>query len=88
MNNRLTLDYGMRFVHQGAQYDQLGQASNFLPDQWSLAQAPRLYVAGCLGRVALHRQQPRRGEPGDRPEPRLGHARWRSARSCPAPATS
>ena len=48
LNNRLTLDYGMRFVHQGAQYDQLGQASNFLPDQWSLAQAPRLYVAGCL----------------------------------------
>ncbi len=41
VNNRLTLDYGMRFVHQGAQYDQLGQASNFLPDQWSLAQAPR-----------------------------------------------
>ena len=33
VNNRLTLDYGMRFVHQGAQYDKLGQASNFLPDQ-------------------------------------------------------
>ena len=31
----------------GPQYDKLGQASNFLPDQWSLAQAPLLYVAGC-----------------------------------------
>ncbi len=48
VSNRLTLDYGMRFVHQGAQYDQLGQASNFLPDRWSLGQAPALYTAGCL----------------------------------------
>ena len=48
VSNRLTLDYGMRFVHQGAQYDQLGQASNFLPDSWSLGQAPTLYTAGCL----------------------------------------
>ena len=48
VNPRLTLDYGLRFVHQGAQYDKLGQASNFLPDKWSLAQAPVLYTAGCL----------------------------------------
>lgn len=47
--NRLTLDYGLRFVHQQAQYDKLGQASNFLPDQWSLGAAPILYSAGCLG---------------------------------------
>ena len=45
---RLTLDYGLRFVHQGAQYDQLGQASNFLPDRWAPSAAPTLYVAGCL----------------------------------------
>jgi hypothetical protein len=49
VNNRLTLDYGMRFVHQGAQYDKLGQASNFLPDRWSVASAPAIYGAGCLG---------------------------------------
>jgi carboxypeptidase family protein len=48
VNNRLTLDYGLRFVHQGVQYDQLGQASNFLPDQWSLGSAPVLYQSGCL----------------------------------------
>ncbi|HEY7497453.1 MAG TPA: carboxypeptidase-like regulatory domain-containing protein [Vicinamibacterales bacterium] len=48
VNNRLTLDYGMRFVHQGAQYDKLGQASNFLPDRWSVSSAPAIYTAACL----------------------------------------
>ena len=33
MNGRLTLDYGVRLVHQQPQYDELGQASNFLPDR-------------------------------------------------------
>src|SRR4029078_4804237 len=49
MEPRLTLDYGVRLVHQQAQYDKLGQLSNFLPDRWSLSNAPQLYVAGCLG---------------------------------------
>jgi hypothetical protein len=47
VNNRLTLDYGVRLVHQQPQYDQLLQASNFLPEKWNPAQAPLLYVAGC-----------------------------------------
>ena len=47
VNNRLTLDYGMRFTHQQPQYDQFQQMSNFFPDQWSPSQAPLLYVAGC-----------------------------------------
>lgn len=51
VTNRLTLDYGLRFVHQGSQYDTLGQASNFLPDQWSKAAAPVLYVPGCANGV-------------------------------------
>ncbi len=51
VNNRLTLDYGLRFASQGEQYDTLGQASNFLPDQWSLSTAPQLYVAGCANGV-------------------------------------
>ena len=62
VNNRLTLDYGMRFVHQGAQYDQLGQASNFLPDRWSLGAGAAALRRGLPGRVSLHRQQPRRRE--------------------------
>ena len=49
VNSQLTLDYGVRLVHQQAQYDKLGQLSNFLPDRWSLSNAPQLYVAGCLG---------------------------------------
>jgi hypothetical protein len=48
VSDRLTLDYGVRLVHQQAQYDELGQASNFLPDKWTLAAAPVLYVAGCV----------------------------------------
>lgn len=51
VNPRLTLDYGMRFVHQQAQYDTLRQASNFLPDRWTLSAAPLLYVAGCANGV-------------------------------------
>ncbi len=43
----LTLDYGVRFVHQLPQYDGYLQASNFLPERWTQSDAPRLYVAGC-----------------------------------------
>ena len=37
VNGKLTLDYGVGLVHQQPQYDQLGQASNFLPEKWSAA---------------------------------------------------
>ena len=47
VNGRLTLDYGLRFVHQTPQYDQFQQMSNFFADQWTLANAPMLYIAGC-----------------------------------------
>jgi hypothetical protein len=47
VNSRLTLDYGVRLVHQQPQYDKLGQASNFLPEKWALSAAPRLYTAMC-----------------------------------------
>ena len=49
---RLTLDYGVRFVHQVPQYDGYQQASNFLPETWSAGQAPVLYVAGCANGAA------------------------------------
>ena len=35
VNNRLTMDYGIRFTRQQPQYDQFQQMSNFFPDQWS-----------------------------------------------------
>ena len=47
VNGRLTFDYGVRFVHQQPQYDELGQASNFLPEKWAASSAPVLYLAGC-----------------------------------------
>jgi hypothetical protein len=45
---KLTLDYGVRFVHQTPAYDRLGQASNFLPDRWSRDDAPLLYEPACV----------------------------------------
>src|SRR6478609_248082 len=50
-SSKLTLDYGLRFVHQQPQYETTGQASNFLPDQYAPGAAPVLYTAGCVGGV-------------------------------------
>jgi hypothetical protein len=47
VTNKWTLDYGIRLVHQQPQYDELGQAANFLPDKWAVSSAPVLYLAGC-----------------------------------------
>jgi hypothetical protein len=47
VTDKWTIDYGARLVHQQPQYDELGQASNFLPDKWAAGQAPVLYLAGC-----------------------------------------
>jgi len=47
VSNRLTLDYGMRFVHQQPQHDKFLQMSNFFPEQWKASDAPVLYVSGC-----------------------------------------
>jgi hypothetical protein len=51
VNNKLTLDYGVRLVHQTPQYDARGQASNFFVEQWDRSSAPVLYVAGCANGV-------------------------------------
>jgi hypothetical protein len=51
VSSRLTLDYGVRFVHMQPQYDEYGYSSNFLPEEWTTGQAPRLYVAGCTTNV-------------------------------------
>ena len=49
VTDKWTLDYGVRLVHQQPQYDELGQAANFLPDKWVQGQSPVLYLAGCAG---------------------------------------
>ena len=51
VNNQLTLDYGVRFVHAQPQHDSLLQSGNFLPDKWTQSAAPQLYVAGCANGV-------------------------------------
>jgi hypothetical protein len=47
VSGRVTLDFGMRVVHQIPNHDAYLTDSNFLPQEWSAANAPRLYVFGC-----------------------------------------
>jgi hypothetical protein len=51
VKDNLTLDYGVRVVHQVPQYDGYGKSSNFLPERWTASQAPVLFVAGCANGV-------------------------------------
>ncbi len=44
---KLTIDAGLRFVHNGPQYDSREQLANFFPDKWSASQAPQLFAPGC-----------------------------------------
>jgi hypothetical protein len=46
VTNRLTLDYGMRFYWVQPQYDSALLTSNFLPERWDPAKAPRLFMPG------------------------------------------
>ena len=68
VNNRLTVDYGMRFTRQQPQHDQFQQMSNFFPEQWSASAAPALYVPGCNNNAvtcsgnALNARNPLTGE--------------------------
>jgi hypothetical protein len=52
VSNRLTLDYGIRLVHQGPQYDINNTMSNFFPNMWQSSGAPVLYTAGCSNGAA------------------------------------
>ncbi len=70
VTSRLTLDYGMRFTRQQPQYDQFQQMSNFFPEQWKLASAPVLYVAGLQQRRGdLLGQHAERDGPAHRADP-------------------
>jgi Carboxypeptidase regulatory-like domain len=49
IGRRLTIDAGLRVVHQQPQQDQFAQTANFFSQLWSPSFAPILYVPGCLG---------------------------------------
>lgn len=51
VKSNITLDYGVRLVHQVPQYDAYMKSSNFLPEDWAKSAAPVLYVAGCANGV-------------------------------------
>ena len=68
VNNRLTLDYGIRFTRQQPQYDQFQQMSNFFPDQWSTRRS-----AGALRpRLQQRREPPARATRCNAMDPRNG----------------
>jgi hypothetical protein len=52
VNQKLTLDLGLRLVHNGPQYDTRGQEANFFPEKWQANQAPSLFTPGCAVTVA------------------------------------
>ena len=58
MSNKLTLDYGLRFVYMQPTYDTRIQASTFFLDRWQASQAPLLYVTGCAGASPVLGHQP------------------------------
>ena len=43
VTSKLTLDYGVRFVHQQPQYDKLGRRRTSCPTSGRSSQAPALY---------------------------------------------
>ena len=49
MTDTVTLDYGVRFVHQKPTFDGYMKNSTFLADRWDASQAPVLYEWGCAG---------------------------------------
>src|SRR5947209_8152671 len=49
VNKALMLDYGLRFVHQGPQYDTYGFSSQFFEQRWDPAKAPVLFQPACIG---------------------------------------
>jgi hypothetical protein len=51
VNNRLTLDYGLRFEHMQPTYDTRLQGSTFFLDQFNAAAAPSLYQPACVGGI-------------------------------------
>jgi Carboxypeptidase regulatory-like domain len=63
VTNRLTLDYGLRFVHQGQQYDRWGFASQFFENRWSPASAPALFEPRCATTVPCTGQNVRAFNP-------------------------
>ena len=86
VNNRLTLDYGMRFTHQQPQYDQFLQMSNFFPDQWSPSAGAAALRAGLQQRrdasaraTRCNAMDPRTGQ--ILTAPGAANTRRRSARS-------
>ena len=51
VGSRLTLDYGVRFINAEPLHDELMQGGNWLPERWSLSEAPVVYQWGCANGV-------------------------------------
>src|SRR5207253_724146 len=47
VNSRLTLEYGVRFLHQSPTWDDSSFSARFVPSLYDPAKAPRLYYPAC-----------------------------------------
>jgi Carboxypeptidase regulatory-like domain/TonB-dependent Receptor Plug Domain len=52
-NNKLTLDYGVRFYYLTPQYDASLQAANFIPEDFNAAAAVRLFTPAVVNGVRV-----------------------------------
>ncbi len=83
LSDKLTLDYGVRFVHSSRNTTRSARRRTSCMDEWDSNQAPRLYVAGCTITVAPGTACPGANRQahgsGDRPVPRAEQRRSPSA---------
>ena len=87
VNDKLTLDYGMRFVYMQPTYDTRIQASTFFLDQWQAITGAAALHDGVRRRESLLRHQPS-GDGSPQPAAaRTDVRRARSGRSCRTRAT-
>ena len=85
MTNRLTLDYGVRFVHQQPQYDTTRPGVELPAGQVDRSARRRCCTspAAPTASIPCTRHQPAGDEPGDRPVPRAEHDAGDRHASCP-----
>ena len=72
--DRLTLDYGVRFVNATPLHDELMQGGNWLPERWTIRTRRSSIGSAAQRRVSLHGKQSAGDESRDRPVPRTDTA--------------
>ena len=78
MTPRLTLDYGVRFTHNGSMFEPRGYNSGFDPGLYTTSQIPQLFTPYCTTGVAGNVVCPSANTFAKNPVQRRDRARARS----------